>query len=95
MGSNLTLKDKKLLIEARKPFFILGNMLSPEEPLISPFEPEKPKAEYGQIIPSLFLSPYVRGEGDDVRTHMRKAERAAALIYAHFKKEFGLPDKRP
>jgi len=37
----------------------------------------------------------VRGEGDDVRTHMRKAERAAALIYAHFKKEFGLPDKRP
>ena len=25
---------------------------------------------------------------------MRKAERAAALIYAHFKKEFGVPDKR-
>ena len=95
MGSNLTLKDKKLLIEARKPFFILGNTLSPEEPLISPFEPEKTKAVYGQIIPSLFLRPYVRGERDDVRTYMRKAERAAALIYAHFKKEFGLPDKRP
>jgi hypothetical protein len=37
----------------------------------------------------------VRGERDDVRTYMHKAELAAALIYAHFKKEFGLPDKRP
>lgn len=26
---------------------------------------------------------------DDVRTYGHKAERAAALIYAHFKKEFG------
>jgi hypothetical protein len=33
------------------------------------------------------------GERDDVRTYMSKAERAAALIYAHFKKEFELPDK--
>jgi len=91
MGSNLILKDKKLLIEAKKPFFILGNTLSHEDPVISPIEPEKTKAVYGQIIPSLFLSPYVRGQGDDVRTCMRKAERAAALIYAHFKKEFGMP----
>jgi hypothetical protein len=30
---------------------------------------------------------------DDVRTAMLKAQRAAALIYAHFKKEFGMPDK--
>jgi hypothetical protein len=28
---------------------------------------------------------------DDVRTYGYKAERAAALIYAHFKKEFGFP----
>jgi DNA invertase Pin-like site-specific DNA recombinase len=31
MGSNLTLTDKKLLIEARKPFIILGNVLSVEK----------------------------------------------------------------
>ncbi len=31
---------------------------------------------------------------DDVRAYLRKAERAAALIYAHFRKEFGLPEKR-
>ena len=33
------------------------------------------------------------GDLDDVRTCLQKAHRAAALIYAHFKKEFGLPDK--
>jgi DNA invertase Pin-like site-specific DNA recombinase len=31
----------------------------------------------------------ILGGLDDVRTEMRKAERAAALIYAHFKREFG------
>lgn len=28
------------------------------------------------------------GDLDEVRTSLRNAERAAALIYAHFKKEF-------
>jgi len=94
MGSNLILKDKKLLIKARKPFFILGNLLSSETPIISLIEPEKTKVAHGQIIPSLFLRPYLRGEGDDVRTCLHKAERAAALIYAHFKKEFGFKDEQ-
>ena len=94
VASNLILKDKKLLIEARKPFVILGNTLSPAKPVISPIEPEKTEAAQWQNAPSLFVSPYMRGERDDVRTYMRKAERAAALIYAHFKKEFGLSDKR-
>jgi len=31
---------------------------------------------------------------DDVRTYGYKAELAAALIYAHFKKEFGLNDEQ-
>jgi hypothetical protein len=88
MGSNLTLKDKNLLIEARKPFVILGNTLSPAMPVISPIEPEKTEAAQWQNIPSLFPSPFVRGGRDDVRTYLRKAERVAALIYAHFKKEF-------
>jgi DNA invertase Pin-like site-specific DNA recombinase len=89
VGSNLILKDKKLLIEARKPFVILGNTLSSERPAFPPIEPEKAKAAQRQNIPSLFLSPYMRGERDDVRTCLRKAERAAARIYAHFRKEFG------
>jgi hypothetical protein len=89
--SNLTLKDKKLLFEARKPFLILENTLYPEKPVLSPIEPEKNKAAQGRKIPSLFLRPYLLGELDEVRTSLRNAERAAALIYAHFKKEFGLP----
>ena len=94
VGSNLMLKDKTLLIEARKPFVILGNTLSSEKPVIPPIEPETTEEAQWQNIPSLFLSPYLRGEGDDVRTNLHKAERAAALIYAHYKKEFGVPDKR-
>ena len=47
------------------------------------------------LLGSNFVYYLWRGERDDVRTYMRKAERAAALIYAHFKKEFGIPDKRP
>jgi len=39
----------------------------------------------------LFMRPYLLGDLDDIRTSMRKAERAAALIYAHFKNEFGKP----
>jgi hypothetical protein len=34
------------------------------------------------------------GDLDDVRTYLQKAQRAATLIYAHFKKEFEMPDKR-
>jgi len=92
--SNLVLMDKKLLIEARKPFFILENILAPETPVIPPIEPEKTKMAYGQITQTLFLRPSLRGKIDDVRTYMRKAERAAALIYAHFKNECGVSNKQ-
>ena len=34
---------------------------------------------------------YLCGDLDDVRACQRKAERAAALIYAHFRKEYGFP----
>ena len=40
VGSNLTLKDKILSIEARKPFFILGNSVSDENPETDPIEPK-------------------------------------------------------
>ena len=94
MSSNLILKDKKLLIEARKPFVILGDTLSSEAPIISLIEPETMQVMQGRSVPSIFQRPQMRGERDDVRTYLHKAERAAALIYAHFKKEFGFSDKR-
>lgn len=92
--SNLILKDKKLLFEAKKPFMILENAICPEKPIISPIEPENNVVAHGRNVPSIFMRPCLLGDLDDVRTYLQKAQRAAALIYAHFKKEFDLPDKR-
>jgi DNA invertase Pin-like site-specific DNA recombinase len=89
MSSNLTLKGKKLCIEARKPFVLLEGELSSDQPLISPIEPETVVSASGRKTPSVFLRPYLLGDLDDVRAYGMKAERAAALIYAHFKREFG------
>ena len=89
VGSNLTLKDKILNIEAMKPFFLLGETLNPNEPENEPIEPENTGLKYGRnggVVPSC---PQLRGQRNDVFTNQRKVERAAALIYAHFKKEFG------
>ena len=91
VASNLALKDKKLLIEAKKPFVILGNTQDPEMPNSGPIEPEKPQPPQRRNGPTLSPRPQLRGKRDDVRTYGYKAERAAALIYAHFKKEFEFP----
>jgi hypothetical protein len=84
--------DKKLLIEARKPFVILGNTLSYEKPVILPIEPEKTEVAQWQNIPTLFLSPYMRGEGDDVRTLKHKSEEVANQIYHFFQSVCKSPD---
>jgi DNA invertase Pin-like site-specific DNA recombinase len=93
LSSNLTLKHKKLRLEAKKPFVILGTALLSGKQNLPAIEPEKPQVAQGRKIPSLFLRPDRLRDIDDVRAEMRKAQRAAALIYAHFKKEFGMPDK--
>ena len=92
--SNLILKDKKLLFEAKKPFLILENTIFPEKLIISPIEPEKTVVPHEQNVPSIFMRPCLLGDLDDVRTYLNKAQRAAALIYAHFKKEYGMPSKK-
>ena len=91
MGSNLILKDKKLIIEARKPFVILGNLLAPETSVISLIEPEITKVTQGQNIPSLFLRPLWRGERDDVRTLRHRNEYLVKAIYHFFKKACASP----
>jgi hypothetical protein len=47
-----------------------------------------------QLASELGVSIKTLGDLDDIRTNLQKAQRAAALIYAHFKKEFGMPDKK-
>ena len=91
IGSNLTLKDKKLSIEARKPFFILENPSTLEAPIISPIEPEINKAAQGRNVPSLFMRPLLRGQRDDVRTLRHKSKRLAKAIYRFFQNECKSP----
>ena len=86
VGSNLMLKDKKLLIEARKPFVILGDTLSHEDPIIPPIEPESGQKLQGLSVPSIYNSPLMRGQGDDVRTLRAKSMESATRIYHYFQK---------
>src|SRR5450756_1445183 len=81
IGSNLILKDKILLIEARKPFFILENTLTPEEPIISPIEPENIKVAQRYDTSSLLARTLMRGERDDVRTCLLYTSDAAEELH--------------
>jgi site-specific DNA recombinase len=94
IGSNLILKDKKLSIQAPEPFFLLENTLHPGPGQPEPIEPEKDGLTQTPNDPTIPPRPDLCTCPDDVRTYRYKAERAAALIYAHFKKEFGLPARR-
>ena len=88
--SNLTLKDKKLLFVARKPFLILENTLYPEKLIIQPIEPKKNKAAQGRKTYSIFMRPYLRGQGDDVR-NLQRAQTIATRIYQYFKSQIYRP----
>jgi site-specific DNA recombinase len=94
VGSNFTLMDRKLSIQAKKPLLLLEMSLSPERERTDRFEPDKtglPQGRNDQLTP---MCPQGRGLGDDVRTFRRKAERAAKLIYDHFRKDFSMSRKR-
>jgi len=94
LGSNLILKDKKLNIQAKQPFLILENLENAPELPTGTIEPETSGVSQGLLRHDLTNCPRLLGDLDDVRTYGYKASRAAALIYAHFKKEFGIPHKR-
>ena len=64
IGSNLILKNRKLLIEARKMYFHLEKALSPEISIISPIEPENTKVAPGRKIPTIFMRPLLWKGGD-------------------------------
>ena len=93
IGSNLTFKDKKLCIEAKKPFFLLEKSLNSDERQNGPLEPDNVALPQEQKEENASPRPRLLGDLDDVRTYGYKASRAAALIYAHFKKEFVAPLK--
>jgi hypothetical protein len=82
-----------LSIQAVEPFLILKTTLHDDETTTEPIEPENIGPTYKPNGQNASPRPKMCGCRDDVRTWMRKAQRAAALIYAHFKKEFGEPTR--
>jgi hypothetical protein len=94
IGSNLVLKDKRLSIQATEPFFILETTLHDDETPNEPIEPKNIGLLQGQKDGNDACRPVMCGDWDDVRTYRDKAERAAALIYAHFRKECETLPKR-
>jgi hypothetical protein len=88
LGSNLVLRDKMLSIQALPPFFILEKVLNDDHHDNHPIEPETIGLPQGQNEENDPSCPLVRGLRCWNRTYEDKALRAAALIYAHFKKEF-------
>jgi len=91
IGSNLTLKDKILRIEARKPFRLLENPSQGVTSSDEPIEPEnngstkRRKEAFASFRPCL-----LRGR-DDVRTFSRKFHRLATKVYTFFKRRSECP----
>jgi hypothetical protein len=68
IGSNLILKDKKLSIEAKKPFLILEKSLPCLQGKNGRIEPEICRRDKGKRAPVSTLSPTGLPQWDDVRT---------------------------
>ncbi len=71
IGSNLTLKDKILIVEARKPFYLLETSLCHAEGQNEPIEPENTVATQGQKEACASSCPSLC-PGEDSNLHARK-----------------------
>ena len=85
--SNLLLKDKKLNIEARIPFSILANSLSPPASEDAPIEPENTGLQQRQNEGSACASTRRLRVVDDVRTSPHKSLCKSLLTYSVSSKE--------
>jgi hypothetical protein len=83
-----------LSIQALEPFLILKSTLHGDETPDEPIEPENIGSAHRPKGPNASPCPGMCASRDDVRTYKDKALRAAALIYAHYKKEFMSPKTR-
>lgn len=85
LASNLTLMDKKLKIEAVKPYSLIELSRSGDEDGIKPIEPKKnvvPQRRNDRLTPEC---PILRGQGDDVRTFQLNKEDLVMSIYRFFR----------
>jgi len=86
VGSNLTLRDKKLNIEARKPFRLLEDSAGGVEPPIGPIEPENNGSTARSVSGLSTLSLCLLRDVDDVRTYRDKFHRLVASVYTFFQR---------
>jgi hypothetical protein len=86
LGSNLTLKDKILNIEAKKPFTILKKLHTPQGRRIARIEPAINGSNIHQSGSFRSVNPPVRGGRDDVRTKSPFLNKSMRSIYRFYKK---------
>lgn len=91
VASNLLLKDKKLSIEAKKPFFIIENFLSEAEAKNATIELETSGSIQGQNAASGSFSPGWCGKRDEYRTLKHKYRKAVKAVYDFFRNFTGSP----
>jgi len=91
VGSNLTLKDKKLSIEAKKPFSFFDESTNGSNEEFTPIEPENNGLPQRRKEACVSFRPRLLGDSDDVRTYSRKLPQWARSVYQFFKKRSSCP----
>jgi hypothetical protein len=87
------LKDKKLCIEAKKPFLILEKSLFGDGKENDPIEPENIGPPQRQKDAEASLCPSLRGDVDDVRTLHHRSRILVKEVYHFFRSFKGLPQE--
>jgi DNA invertase Pin-like site-specific DNA recombinase len=85
VGSNLTLRNKTLLIEAKNPFLLLEKSLAHGSTAQAPLEPTSYRLPKTQKEPLGSLSLSSRRGRDDDRTYRAKSRDLVATIYRFYK----------
>jgi len=85
VGSNLILRDKKLCIEAKKPFFMIEKSLFGADVENGSIEPEKNESWPTRKGSNCSARPRLRGSRDDVRTYDQKYKPLVNAIYNFFR----------
>lgn len=92
MSSHQTLLDKKVLIEAKKPFMWLGDFIAAERENIAPFAPENNPSTQGRKSPIEYQYLSVLRDLKDVRTSGAKFKKLVHKVY-HFLRSSKLDDQ--
>jgi len=92
IGSNLTLKDKNLCIEATKPFFILEKSLCVDETEDETIEPKTAVMPQGQEEANASFRPSVLWDLYEVRTFPRDPKEVVTSVYNYFRSLCGSID---